>query len=213
MRQQLEEIRVAAIAELNAVTDKAELENIRVKYSGKKGALTAILKSMGKLSAEERPVMGQLANEVRAAIEEAYAARAAEVEAAALRARLASETVDVTMPGKVNALGHQHPLTTVINEVRSIFGAMGFETVEGPEVEYDYYNFEALNTPQVILHVTPRIPSTFLPPCFFVPSHPPFRYVSWNTVSPPSVSSLPDVFTAPTQLTLPTPPSSTRLRV
>ncbi len=148
MKQQLEDIKVAAINELAAVSDKAELEAIRVKYSGKKGALTAILKSMGKLSAEERPVMGQLANEVRAAIEEAYAARAKEVDAAALKERLSAETIDVTMPGATKELGHQHPLTTVINEVRTIFGAMGFETVEGPEIEYDYYNFEALNTPE-----------------------------------------------------------------
>jgi len=147
MKQQLEEIRAAAMAEIAAAAEKPELEALRIKYSGKKGALTAILKSMGKLSAEERPKMGQLANEVRAAIEDAFVQRSAVLEAQAMNAKLARETIDVTMPGKPATFGHLHPLTVVTNEVRAIFAGMGFETVEGPEIEYDYYNFEALNTP------------------------------------------------------------------
>ena len=148
MRQQLEEIRVAAIAELNAVTDKAELENIRVKYSGKKGALTAILKSMGKLSAEERPVMGQLANEVRASIEALIEATDEKIKKEELIKKLKDEKIDVTMPGKKSALGHKHPLNIVLDEVKDIFLGMGFDIATGPEVEWDYYNFEALNIPK-----------------------------------------------------------------
>jgi len=147
MKETLEKLKIAALSELESVQDKAELENVRIKYSGKKGELTAILKGMGKLSAEERPIVGQIANEVRFAIEEKYNERLAVVEKAALAAKLKKESIDVTMPGSIPAMGHCHPLTTVINQVRDIFGSMGFETVEGPEVETDYYNFEALNTP------------------------------------------------------------------
>ncbi|MBE6929190.1 MAG: phenylalanine--tRNA ligase subunit alpha [Ruminococcaceae bacterium] len=147
MRQQLENIRAEALAAIQNAADKADLEALRVRYSGKKGELTAILKSMGKLSAEERPVMGQLANEVRAAIEAAYEARSTELETLALARKLEAETLDVTIPAEPAPLGHLHPLTLTINEVRSIFEGMGFETIEGPEIEYDYYNFEALNTP------------------------------------------------------------------
>ncbi|MBR6748409.1 MAG: phenylalanine--tRNA ligase subunit alpha [Clostridia bacterium] len=147
MRQQLENIRAEALAAIQNAADKADLEALRVRYSGKKGELTAILKSMGKLSAEERPVMGQLANEVRAAIEAAYEARSTELETLALAKKLEAETLDVTIPAEPAPLGHLHPLTLTINEVRSIFEGMGFETIEGPEIEYDYYNFEALNTP------------------------------------------------------------------
>jgi len=147
MRQQLENIRAEALAAIRNAADKADLEALRVRYSGKKGELTAILKSMGKLSAEERPVMGQLANDVRAAIEEAYASRSTELEKLALAKKLETETIDVTIPAEPAVVGHLHPLTLTINEVRSIFEGMGFETIEGPEIEYDYYNFEALNTP------------------------------------------------------------------
>ncbi|MGI6336965.1 MAG: phenylalanine--tRNA ligase subunit alpha [Eubacteriales bacterium] len=147
MREALEKIRSEALAAIAAAQESAALESLRVRYSGKKGELTGILKMMGKLSAEERPKMGQLANDVRAALEAAFTARAAELADRALAAQLKSEAVDVTVPAAPISVGHQHPLTIVINEVRTIFEAMGFETVEGPEVEYDYYNFEALNTP------------------------------------------------------------------
>ncbi|NMA08442.1 MAG: phenylalanine--tRNA ligase subunit alpha [Clostridiales bacterium] len=147
MREALEKIRSEALAAIAAAQESAALESLRVRYSGKKGELTGILKMMGKLSAEERPKMGQLANDVRTALEAAFTARAAELADRALAAQLKSEAVDVTVPAAPISVGHQHPLTIVINEVCTIFEAMGFETVEGPEVEYDYYNFEALNTP------------------------------------------------------------------
>lgn len=148
MKQQLERIRQDALQELEAAKEQLSLENLRVKYLGKKGELTAILKQMGKLSAEERPVIGQLANEVRSSIETFMAERAEELKAQALQHRLEQEKIDVTMLGTPCAMGHKHPLTIVLDEIKEVFIGMGFDIVDGPEVETDYYNFEALNTPK-----------------------------------------------------------------
>ena len=148
MKQQLERIRQDALQELEAAKEQLSLENLRVKYLGKKGELTAILKQMGKLSAEERPVIGQLANEVRSSIETFMAERAEELKAQALQHRLEQEKIDVTMPGTPCAMGHKHPLTIILDEIKEVFIGMGFDIVDGPEVETDYYNFEALNTPK-----------------------------------------------------------------
>ena len=148
MKQQLETIRDSALQELAETKTQAELESLRVKYLGKKGELTAILKQMGKLSAEERPVMGQLADEVRGVMEDHMAQRAAQLKEEALKARLEAEKIDVTMPGVPFELGAKHPLSIVLDEIKEIFVGMGFEIVEGPEVELDYYNFEALNIPK-----------------------------------------------------------------
>ena len=148
MKQQLERIRQDALQELETAKEQLSLENLRVKYLGKKGELTAILKQMGKLSAEERPVIGQLANEVRSSIETFMAERAEELKAQALQHRLEQEKIDVTMPGTPCAMGHKHPLTIVLDEIKEVFIGMGFDIVDGPEVETDYYNFEALNTPK-----------------------------------------------------------------
>ncbi len=147
MKEQLEAIRSEAATELASVKDAKALDALRVKYLGKKGALTAILKQMGKLSAEERPIMGQLANDVRSAIESAIAEKQAEIVKLETQARLESETIDVTLPGKKQSVGSLHPLSIVENEIKEIFLGMGFEIADGPEVEYDYYNFEALNLP------------------------------------------------------------------
>ena len=132
--------------QLEAIRQEAEAA-IRVQYLGKKGALTAILKQMGKLSAEERPVMGQLANAVRSDIESAITKQQAAITEAALEQKLQSETLDITLPGKQKKIGGLHPLTIVENEIKEIFLGMGFSVADGPEVEYDYYNFEALNLP------------------------------------------------------------------
>ena len=148
MRSQLEQIREQATKELAQTSDIKELDNLRVRYVGKKGELTAILKQMGKLSAEERPVIGQLANEVRNSIDKAISDRLGELKAEATEKQLISEAIDVTMPGKKPAIGNKHPLTTVMEEIEEIFTGMGFDIAEGPEVEYDYYNFEALNIPK-----------------------------------------------------------------
>lgn len=148
MKAQLEAIEKKAFEELTAAQDLKDLDAVRVKYLGKKGELTAILKQMGKLSAEERPVIGQLANQVRAQIEERLEETKTNLEAHLLDQCLATETLDVTMPGKRSVLGKKHPITIVLDELKEIFIGMGFDVAQGPEVELDYYNFEALNIPK-----------------------------------------------------------------
>lgn len=148
MKEQLSAIAVAAKEALETVNDMQELEALRVKYLGKKGELTAILKQMGSLSAEERPIIGQFANEIKAKIEGEISVKSAEIKAASINQKLAAEKIDVTMPGKKSPMGKQHPLSIVLDEIKEIFLGMGFEVAEGPEVEYDYYNFEALNIPK-----------------------------------------------------------------
>lgn len=148
MKAQLEAIEKQAFAELESAQDLKALDAVRVKYLGKKGELTAILKQMGKLSAEERPVIGQLANQIRAQIEEKLEETKTELEGKMLDQRLATETLDVTMPGKRSVLGKKHPISIVLDELKEIFMGMGFDVAQGPEVELDYYNFEALNIPK-----------------------------------------------------------------
>ena len=145
MKAQLEQIKLQAMAALDAADSPAALEELRVKVLGKKGELTAVLKQMGKLSAEERPVMGQLANTVRAEIEAKLEDRKAAIHAAVLEAKLASEAIDVTIPGETVTLGHQHPMNQVLQEIKDIFVGMGYTVVDGPEVEYADYNFTRLN--------------------------------------------------------------------
>ena len=145
MKETLLKMKEEALAALAA--PDADLEALRIRYLGKKGELTAVLRGMGKLIAEERPVIGQIANEVREAIENELTARAQEQKTAALAARLSAEKLDVTVPGTVPEIGHIHPLDRVQRDMEEIFIGMGFDIVEGPEVEYDYYNFQALNIP------------------------------------------------------------------
>ncbi|MBR7150715.1 MAG: phenylalanine--tRNA ligase subunit alpha [Clostridia bacterium] len=146
MKEMLARIQAEALEQIHA--PEADLEQIKIKYLGKKGELTAVLRGMGSLSPEERPVVGQIANEVRAAIEAAINERKQEQEALALDAKLKAEKLDVTMPGTPAPMGHMHPLTQVQRELEDIFIGMGFSIVEGPEVELDYYNFQALNIPE-----------------------------------------------------------------
>lgn len=148
MKAQLEAIRNQALEALSEVNDLVALDALRVKYLGKKGELTAILKQMGKLTPEERPVIGQLANEVRAAIEKVIEETETKLRSAAKKQQLLEETLDVTMPGTKNTIGHRHPLSIVLDEVKEIFIGMGFKIATGPEIEWDYYNFEALNIPE-----------------------------------------------------------------
>ena len=147
MKQQLEQIRATAQLAIENAKSVQEIEEYRVKYLGKKGELTAILKQMGGLSAEERPVIGQLANEVRGAIEAAIANQGEKMKKAALDEKLQKETLDITMPSKTTKQGGLHPINIVLNDMIDIFQSMGFDVVDGPEVETDYYNFEALNVP------------------------------------------------------------------
>jgi len=146
MKAKLEEIRQAAAAQL--AEPSADLEAIRIKYLGKKGELTAVLRGMGALTPEERPIVGAVANEVRAFIENAIAVKAEEQKKGALLDKLKAERIDVTMPGEKITAGRRHPLAQVRREMEDIFIGMGFSVVEGPEVEYDYYNFQALNIPE-----------------------------------------------------------------
>lgn len=148
MREQLEQIRITANSEIHSALDEKSLEALRVQFLGKKGELTAILKQMGGLSAEERPAVGALANEVRGEIENAVTARGKELAAAALNERLSTETIDVTLPGREPARGGRHPFGKVLLELEEIFLGMGFDVVTGPEVELDKYNFEMLNMPK-----------------------------------------------------------------
>ena len=148
MKQQLEQILASAQKELSECGDLKVMEELRVKFLGKKGELTAILKQMGGLSAEERPVIGQLANKVRSEIEAKITEKAEALKSEAAANKMAAETIDVTLPGKAPEIGRLHPLTAVLEEVKEIFLGMGFDIVDGPEVETDHYCFEALNMPK-----------------------------------------------------------------
>ncbi len=147
MKEQLLKIEELAKGELAVCTDIKALDDLRIKYLGKKGELTAILKQMGKLSAEERPVIGQLANKVRADIEEALAEKLTALKASAQAEKIAAESIDITLPGKKQTIGKLHPMSIVENEIRDIFMGMGFDIADGPEVDDDYHVFEALNLP------------------------------------------------------------------
>ncbi len=147
MRKQLEEILSRAMADLAAAGDENELKSVQVAYLGKKGALTSILRGMGALSAEERPVIGALANDVRTQIDDALQAKLDTIRAAALEHKLQNERLDVTLPSRGRMPGRLHPLTQVQNDLSDIFVNMGFSVAEGPEVELAYNNFDALNAP------------------------------------------------------------------
>ena len=148
MKEELEQIRTQALSAIAQAENSRAVEDIKVKFLGKKGELTSILKQMGKLSAEERPVIGQLANQIRSELEQAIAAAQQQLKEKQVQEQIQAETLDVTMPGRKFDLGKKHPLTLVMDEIKEIFLGMGFDVVDGPEVELDYYNFEALNIPK-----------------------------------------------------------------
>lgn len=148
MREQLLQIKENAIKVLNEVKNSSDLENIRVKYLGKKGELTSILRGMGGLSSEERPIIGKLANEVREEIENKIEAISKEIKNKEKNEKLKSEVIDISLPGRKNRIGKRHPLDLTLESMKEIFISMGFTIEEGPEVELDYYNFEALNIPK-----------------------------------------------------------------
>ncbi len=145
MKEMLEALRAASRQAINEAADMDALEALRVKYLGKKGELTAILKQMGGLSAEERPVMGQLANQLRAEIESAIEKHRTELGKIMLERKLEAEALDVTLPGVEQPAGHKHPMYNVLDQIKDIFIGMGFEIVDGPEVELSEYNFTKLN--------------------------------------------------------------------
>ena len=147
MKEQLNAIYEKAIESIKNAEQMKDIDELKVKILGKKGELTGILKGMGKLAPEERPVIGELANKIRADIENKIDETKKEFAAKEQQKKLNEETIDVTMPGKKCECGHKHPMSIVIDEISDIFIGMGYEIVEGPEVELDYYNFEALNIP------------------------------------------------------------------
>lgn len=148
MKEQLEAIRQKALNELENAASIQDIEAVRIKFLGKKGELTGILKQMGKLSPEERPVIGQLANVIRSEIEAKIEEDSKSIAEKLQAEKLKAEKIDVTLPGKAKVLGSRHPLTVVLDDIKDIFIGMGFNIVDGPEVEKDYYNFEALNIPK-----------------------------------------------------------------
>ena len=145
MKEQLANIEREALEAITSAENPAALEELRVRYLGKKGELTAVLKQMGKLSAQERPAMGALANEVRSVLEETIELTAQKLAAAALEARLKAEAIDVTVPGKAVKQGHKHPMYIALDEIKDIFVGMGFTVLDGPEVELAELNFDRLN--------------------------------------------------------------------
>ncbi|MCR5655186.1 MAG: phenylalanine--tRNA ligase subunit alpha [Lachnospiraceae bacterium] len=147
MNEKLEQIKAEAMAKIKAASDLDALNDVRVSQLGKKGALTSILKGMKDVSAEERPKIGQMVNEARAEIEAALEAQKKAMESKVREAKMKSEVIDVTLPAKKLKVGHKHPNMIALEEMEDIFIGMGYEVVEGPEVEKDYYNFEALNIP------------------------------------------------------------------
>ena len=147
MKDKLKQIREKALASIESSEGLNGLNDVRVAFLGKKGELTAVLKGMKDVSPEERPLVGQMVNETRAAIEQKLEETKKKMEALELEHKLKKEVIDVTLPAKKNRVGHGHPNTIALEEVERIFVGMGYEVVEGPEVEYDYYNFEALNIP------------------------------------------------------------------
>ncbi len=148
MKEKLEALRQKAFGDLEKLNSPKELEELRVRLLGKKGELTELLRGMGALPAEERPKMGQLVNQLRSSLEEAMAERETALRDAVRQARLQAETLDVTMPGAATPEGGLHPLSSVLDRLIDIFVSMGFDVVDGPEVETDHYNFEALNVPK-----------------------------------------------------------------
>ncbi|MBQ8842308.1 MAG: phenylalanine--tRNA ligase subunit alpha [Ruminiclostridium sp.] len=165
MKEQLQKIKESTLSEIAGTSDAKALEDLRVKVLGKKGELTAILKQMGGLSAEERPVIGQLANEVRAEIENALSEKQASLKSALLEQQLREEAIDVTMPGVRMEAGKRHPLNIVLEDLKSIFRGMGYTVVDGPEVEETKFVFDMLNTdeghpardPQDTFYITDKI--------------------------------------------------------
>ena len=148
MKKQIETILLQALGDLDVVSSEDALQDIRVKYLGKKGALTTIMKGIGSLSPEERPQIGQVVNSVRTQLEEKIEITLAHIRNASKAESLQKERIDVTLPGRQRPTGSKHPITLVTEEITDIFAGLGFQVAEGPEIELDYYNFEALNFPK-----------------------------------------------------------------
>ena len=148
MKDKLNKIEEAALQSAAVAASEAELQQVRARYLGRKGEITAVMKGMGQLSPEERPLAGALANEVKDRLEAAFAERQEGLRLELMQQKLANERLDVTLPGRTRGRGYKHPITQVTEEIVTIFAALGFGVAEGPEIERDFYNFEALNIPK-----------------------------------------------------------------
>ena len=148
MQDQLEQIRIEALAEMQEVETLETLEKLRIKYFGRKGLFTDVMKGMGKLSKEQKPVIGKLSNEIRSEITNKFDQVTEELNQQKHERQLEEETIDITLPGRQRQKGRRHPITQVLNQIQLIFKGMGFQAVEGPEIELEFYNFDALNTPK-----------------------------------------------------------------
>ena len=148
MQDQLEKIRIEALAEMQEVETLETLEKLRIKYFGRKGLFTDVMKGMGKLSKEQKPVIGKLSNEIRSEITNNFDQVTEELNQQKHERQLKEETIDITLPGRRRQTGRRHPITQVLNQIQLIFKGMGFQAVEGPEIELEFYNFDALNTPK-----------------------------------------------------------------
>ena len=148
MQDQLEKIRIEALAEMQEVETLETLEKLRIKYFGRKGLFTDVMKGMGKLSKEHKPVIGKLSNEIRSEITNKFDQVTEELNQQKHERQLKEETIDITLPGRRRQTGRRHPITQVLNQIQLIFKGMGFQAVEGPEIELEFYNFDALNTPK-----------------------------------------------------------------
>ena len=147
MQGELKKIEAEALYELKAVTNSVDLEELRIKYFGRKGLLSTVMRGMGKLSEAERPIIGKLANEVRQNLTRAFEEVGESLNQQDREKQLAAEAIDITLPGRRPQLGKKHPITQILDRIQQIFRGMGFHVADGPEIEHEYYNFDALNTP------------------------------------------------------------------
>ncbi len=197
MKEKLKMLQEKASEAFREAKEIKDVDELKVKYLGKKGELTRLLKDLGRLSAEERPIIGQFANDVRQDIETMLEETKKRLTAAEMERRMEKEKIDVTMPGKAQPEGHKHPMSIVIDELCDIFMGMGYEVAEGPEVEKDYYNFEALNIPKTIPQEMNRTHSISMAKSFCGRRPPRCRCVPWRRASCLSVWSAPVRFTVP----------------
>ena len=199
MKEKIEQIRQQALAAIEDAAGMDKLNDVKVAFLGKKGQLSSLLKGMKDVAPEDRPKVGQMVNEARAGIEEKMEEKRTAIQKKLREEKMKKEVIDVTLPGKKVAVGHRHPNQIALDDLERVFIGMGYEVVEGPEVEYDHYNFELLNIPAIIRQRTSRILSTLQKISFFVHRHHRYRHVSWKQDVCQSALSLLDEYSVLTK--------------
>ncbi len=199
MKERLQNIKDEALKAIEAADMPEKLNDVRVKFLGKKGELTAVLKGMKDVAPEDRPKVGQMVNETRAAIEAVLEENKEKMEKAIRAEKLKKEVIDVTLPAKKNCVGHRHPNTIALEEVERVFTGMGYEVVEGPEIEYDEYNFRKLNIRTDIRQRMSRTHSILIKTSCSGHRHLLYRHVLWSRASFQSVSCHRDVYSVQTK--------------